>query len=156
DGSAFGVCLIREGREVGEPAVPCGVGTLATLGAWDMEQLGVLNVVAHGGQRFRIGERRVQADGLARASVEMLPVETDSGIPADCDRCVKVLERVIADHADLFERPHRLDSSAWVAGRLAEVLPFPLGLKQALLELDDGAARLARINALLADARAAP
>ena len=28
-GSPFGVCLIREGKEVGEPAVPADVGTLA-------------------------------------------------------------------------------------------------------------------------------
>ena len=156
DGSAFGICLIREGREVGAPALPCEVGTLATIGTWDMEQLGVLNIVATGSGRFRILERRVQPDGLARASVEILPAEADSKVPADCARCVKLLERVIADHRDLFETPHRLDSSAWVASRLAEVLPLPLGLKQELLETDEGAARLARINALLAGAPAAP
>src|SRR5439155_12683725 len=35
DGSPFGVCLIREGREVGAPAIPADVGTLARIGAWD-------------------------------------------------------------------------------------------------------------------------
>jgi Lon protease-like protein len=156
DGSAFGVCLIREGRDVGAPALPHEVGTIATIGNWDMAQLGVLNIVALGGARFRILERRVQADGLARASVAPLAGEADAAIPAGSTRCVKILERIIADHAELFEPPHRLDSSAWVGARLAELLPLPLGLKQELLEMDDAAARLARINALLAAPPAAP
>ena len=42
DGSPFGVCLIREGAEVGAPAVPAEVGTLARITHWDMPQLGVL------------------------------------------------------------------------------------------------------------------
>ena len=156
DGSAFGVCLIREGRDVGAPALPHEVGTLATIGHWDMAQLGVLNIVARGGARFRILERRVQADGLARASIAPLADASDAAIPAESVRCVKILERIIADHGELFELPHHLDSSAWVGARLAELLPLPLGLKQELLEMDDGAARLAKINALLAAPPAAP
>ena len=46
-------------------------------------------------------------------------------------------------------RPHRLDSCAWVSARLAELLPLPLEAKQALLEMDDGKARLRRLNALV-------
>src|SRR6185503_19497144 len=37
----FGVCLIREGREVGTPAIPADIGTLARIAAWDMPQLGL-------------------------------------------------------------------------------------------------------------------
>ena len=48
DGVPFGVCLIVEGREVGEPAVPAPVGTLARIGEWDMPQLGLLHIVAKG------------------------------------------------------------------------------------------------------------
>ncbi|HEX6690478.1 MAG TPA: LON peptidase substrate-binding domain-containing protein, partial [Burkholderiales bacterium] len=65
DGSPFGVCLIVEGREVGDPAVPAEVGTLARISHWDMPQLGVLEVVALGSQRFRIKSRRVEPSGLA-------------------------------------------------------------------------------------------
>jgi 1-deoxy-D-xylulose 5-phosphate reductoisomerase len=38
EGSGFGVCLIREGGEVGAPAVPEDVGCLARIAAWDMGQ----------------------------------------------------------------------------------------------------------------------
>jgi uncharacterized protein len=149
DGARFGVCLIREGREVGAPAIPAEVGTLARIGAWDMAQLGLLEITALGEQRFRILERRVQADGLAWGSIEVLPQEEDAPIPQSCAGCVKLLERVIAQQAGLLEPPHRLDSASWVSARLAEVLPLPLPAKQELLELSDARERIERLNALL-------
>ncbi len=149
DGSPFGVCLILEGREVGEPATPASVGTLARIGAWDMPQLGMLHVTALGERRLRILERRVQADGLALASVQLLAEEADAPIPEDCATCVRLLERVIEQQGALFEPPHRLDSCSWVGSRLAELLPLPLPAKQELLELDDARARLLRLNALI-------
>lgn len=149
DGGPFGVCLIREGREVGAPALPAEVGTLARIGAWDMPQLGVLQVTALGERRFRILERRVQRDGLVRASIEVLPHEEDAPVPQTCIACVKLLERVVEQQAALFEPPHRLDSASWVSARLAELLPLPLPAKQELLELTDARARLERLNALL-------
>ena len=81
DGSPFGVCLIREGGEVGAPATPAGVGTLAKIASWDMPQLGVLHVSARGERRFRILERRVQADGLSVGKVELIAEDADSAVP---------------------------------------------------------------------------
>ena len=107
DGSPFGVCLIREGREVGAPAIPAAVGTLARIGAWDMPQLGVLHITALGEQRFRILERRVEPNGLARGSIQMMDEEIDVAIPASCSGCVKLLEQVIQQQSGLFEPPHR-------------------------------------------------
>ena len=149
DATPFGVCLIREGGEVGAPAIPASVGTLARISAWDMPQLGVLQVSVLGGQRFRILERRVQRDGLARADIEVLAEDEDGKIPPACAACVKLLARVLERQPALFEPPHRLDSAAWVGARLAEVLPLPLALKQELLELSDAATRIERLNALL-------
>jgi uncharacterized protein len=148
DNAPFGVCLIQQGKEVGEAALPVATGCLARLAEWDMPQLGVLQVVARGESRFRILERRVQADGLARATVEMLPDEVDDPVSGD-HRLVKLLERVIEQHSELFERPYRLRSSAWVSARLAELLPLPLEAKQALLETNDGRERLAKLDALV-------
>jgi Lon protease-like protein len=149
DNTPFGVCLIREGKEVGAPATPVDVGCLARIGTWDMPQLGVLHVTALGQQRFRIVERRVQRDGLSVGSIELMPQDTDAPIPEGCTGCVKLLERVIEQQGGLFEPPHRLDSSSWVSSRLAEILPLPLPAKQELLELADACARIERLNALL-------
>lgn len=149
DGSPFGVCLIREGKEVGAPALPAAVGCLARIAEWDMPQLGVLQVIARAERRFRILERRVQPDGLARASVELLAEEADGVPPEKLSRCVRLLERLIEQHPGLIEQPHRLDSCSWVASRLAELLPMSLETKQALLELDDAEVRLERVHALV-------
>ena len=157
DGSPFGVCAIREGQEVGAPAVPADVGCTARIAQWDMAQLGVLEVIAQGEQRFRILERRVERNGLQLAKVELLAAEEDASVPESCAACVRLLERVIEQHGALLPSPHKLDSAAWVSARLAELLPLPLAAKQELLELDDAAARLERVNSLLrASARATP
>jgi hypothetical protein len=152
DGAPFGVCLIREGSEVlagGAPAVPAAVGCLARIAEWDMPQLGLLEIVARGEQRFRVLEHRAQRDGLLRADVELLAAEADAAIAPGCERCARLLERLIEQQPSLFESPAHLDSSAWVSARLAEILPLPLLEKQALLELADATERLARLNALL-------
>lgn len=161
DGAPFGVCAIREGSEVnsavGAPAVPAEVGCTARIAQWDMAQLGVLEIIAQGESRFRILERRVEKNGLQMALVEILPVEKDAPVPDSCSACVRLLERVIDQHAGLLPSPHKLDSAAWVSARLAELLPLPLPAKQELLEFDDASARLERVNSLLrASARAEP
>jgi hypothetical protein len=69
DGSPFGVCLIRDGAEVGAPAVPSEVGTLARIATWDMPQLGLLQVTA---RRAALHPQPPRAAGPARASVELL------------------------------------------------------------------------------------
>jgi hypothetical protein len=152
----FGVCAIREGSEVGAPAVAADIGCLARIAHWEMPQLGLFDIIALGEARFRILERRVEANGLQRASVEALEPELDVPVPQDCASAVRLLERVIEEHPQVLASPHRLDSSAWVSARLAELLPLPLQAKQELLEMSDAGARLARLNALLrAGAKAA-
>ncbi len=150
EGAPFGVCLIREGAEVGAPATPEPVGCLARIVKWDMQQFGVLQVVAQGAERFRILERRLQGDGLARASVELLPEEAEAPVPARLAVCRQLLERIAAEHGEqIFAKPFRFDSSAWVGARLAEILPLSGPVKQQLLELD-GTARLEALRRLIA------
>ena len=154
DGSPFGVCAIREGSEVGAPAVPYDVGTLAKIADWDMAQLGLLEVVALAGERFRIVERRVERNGLQVARVTPLDAEKDSSVAESSAACVRLLERVIEQHPGMLPEPHRLDSASWVGGRLAELLPLPLAERQALLELDDAAGRLAQLAQKIRGSRA--
>ncbi len=149
DGAPFGVCLIRDGKEVGSPATPVDVGCVARIAVWDMPQLGVLHISALGEQRFRLLGRRVQADGLALGSIELLREDRDAPVPENCSGCVKLLERVMEQQPGLFEPPHRFESASWVSSRLTEILPLPLPAKQELLELDDARVRIERLNALL-------
>src|SRR4051812_11698716 len=72
DGKPFGVCSILSGAEVGTPAEFASIGTLAMIDTWDMEQLGILNIVCRGGQRFVVVGREVLKSGLAQAEVRLL------------------------------------------------------------------------------------
>lgn len=148
DDRPFGVCLIKEGREVGTAAVPEAVGCLASIAHWDMPQLGVFHITARGGQRFRIRERRVAPNHLISAAVELIPA--DAPAPEVDTLCREVLQAVIEKvGAGRFPAPLRLDDAAWVGYRLAEVLPLDASVKQALLELTDARARLARLRKIL-------
>lgn len=153
DATAFGVCLIRHGAEVGAPATPVEVGCSARILHWDMQQLGVLKIVAQGERRFRLKASSVREDGLVVGEVEFFAAETDAPVPEGFGRCRALLERIVAEHGErLFARPFRLDSSAWVSARLAEVLPLPASTRQGLLEIDDGLQRLEILERLLHEA----
>jgi len=148
DNRPFGVCLIREGREVGAAAVPEPVGCLAAIEQWEMPQLGVFHLVARGGERFRIREMHVAPNHLISAQVEEIPPEPDRG--AVDPFCREVLAAIIEKvGAERFPVPLGLDDAAWVGYRLAEVLPLDMAVKQELLEAPDAGARLKRLRALL-------
>jgi len=150
DGAPFGVCLIREGGEVGAPALPEAVGCTARIIEWDMPQLGLLQVVARGERRLRILARRVQSDGLALARVELLGDEQDTTLDPQTDLCARVLRKIVgAAPADLGETPPRYDCGAWVSARLAELLPLSPASKQRLLEMDDARDRIEILRRLI-------
>jgi Lon protease-like protein len=152
DGTPFGVCLIREGSEVGTPATHEELGCLARITQWDMQQLGLLQLVAQGGERFRVRAKRIRPDGLILADIDLLAEEEDEPLPEKYRPCRQLLERIVAEHGErLFARPFQLDSSAWVAARLAEVLPLPAAARQKLLELDGSLQRLEIIQRLLVE-----
>ena len=156
DGTPFGVCLIREGREVGAPATHEPIGCLARIVQWDMQQLGLLQIVAQGGERFRVAAERVREDGLILGDIELLPELPDAPIEERHGACVRLLERIAAEHGErLFAQPFRMDSSAWVGARLAEVLPLPAAMRQQLMALDDPLQRLDILQRLLAQSAAA-
>ncbi len=72
DSTPFGVCHIREGQEVGLPAVPEQIGCTALIAEWEMPHLGVFQLRTRGLQPFRILRQATQSDGLIRAEIELL------------------------------------------------------------------------------------
>ncbi|MCE9641533.1 MAG: LON peptidase substrate-binding domain-containing protein [Betaproteobacteria bacterium] len=144
----FGVCLIKEGRETGTPAVPQDIGCLARIAHWDMPQLGVFHLQVEGLQRFRILSSTVEKNGLISAAIERL--ENDSEVAPQETLCSEVLKAIIEKiGADHFPSPHRFDDAAWIGYRLSEVLPISLDLKQQLLRMTDPQARLSELGKIL-------
>jgi len=152
EGLSFGICLIREGSEVGAPAVPEQVGTLAKIVDWDMEQLGVLKVRVEGGERFRLNSTEVQPNGLIIGEVERFTESPDTS--GDLEACAAFLKKVVAAvGAGQFAEPLRFDEVSWVGFRLTEILPLRPDVKQRLLELTDGPGRLKVLYRFLEEQR---
>ena len=150
DSSEFGVCLIKEGPEVGGTAVPEGVGCIATIADCDMEELGILKVRALGGERFRILSSEVNRQGLILAEVELLEAEADAPDAQGLAECADFLRKVIAGIGpERFAQPLAYDNASWVSFRLAEILPLRMDVKQKLLELTDPTLRLAVLHRFL-------
>jgi hypothetical protein len=143
DGSGFGVVLIREGAEAGGPALTFDVGTSARIVDFSRQDDGLLGIRAQGERRFRIVERRRARDGLNVADVEWLPEDPAVPLPAEFADLAPALEAVLDQVGEPYASlERRLDDAAWVAGRLAEIVPIPPGHKQHCLELDDPVERL--------------
>jgi len=151
DQAPFGVCLIREGAEVGNPAVPAAVGCTATIEQWELPHPNLFHIAARGGEPFRVVSTRVDALGLILCEAEALPSEPALQPPDALCREVlaTAIEKIGAEH---FPTPVALDDGHWVSYRLAEVLPLGTALQQRLLETRSASERLALLRALLVEA----
>ena len=150
DGSPFGVCLIREGREVGAPAVPAPVGCLARIADCDMEELGILKVRAEGLERFRIVSSEVSRQGLIVGAIERLAAEAEAPDAPGLAACSEFLRKVIPGIGEQrFAAPLAYDDASWVGFRLAEILPLRNDVRQKLLELTDASMRLGVLHQFL-------
>ena len=151
----FGVCLIRTGKEVGEPAEPHRTGTLARIADWGKDDRGILTIEAVGATRFRLVETRIAPDRLLLGTYE--PVEEErAAIPAEYRPLARLARTLIGRletryrHVPAPPPEDSPDAAAWTGFRLAELLPIPMPHRQHLLKLDDPVARLRRIDRVVA------
>ena len=150
ESGSFGICLIAAGEEVArpgeKPAEPHAVGTLAHIADWDMQQLGVLDIVAQGGDRVRLRRHWVEPSGLLRGEVDLIESPPVLPVPGSYARLVPLLRAIIddlgANAASAPAMPHRFFDAGWLGMRYAELLPIPLVARQKLLELEDSIDRL--------------
>ncbi len=149
-GTPFGVCLIKEGVEVGSPAIPHSVGCLAEIRDWDMQQLGVLHIKTVGTRRFRIETMKAKSDGLIQAAAR--PIDDDARVVVRPEfvACGAILQSILPKlPAGMIAEPYYFSDAGWLSNRLAEVLPIPPVAKQRLMELEDADMRLEIIQRFL-------
>lgn len=145
----FGVVLIREGTEVGEPATPEAVGTTARI--LENEQLpdGRMHILTRGDQRFEIIEI-TQSTPYMEARVRLLPEdvgattpETVAEIQGHFAMCLRDLERLgHASASDVLEENEPIALSYSIASKLSASIKLPALMRQHWLTRDDAAARL--------------
>jgi Lon protease-like protein len=149
----FGVVLIRQGAEVG-PAVTYDVGTLARITDWYTLSDGLLGITALGEERLRIRSSRREADGLVIGDVTMLGPERATGLEPRHTAAIAALQSLSElANEPIPEGEWRPEDAAWVAARLAELLPSSAAEKQSWLELADPIERLDAIMPALAALR---
>lgn len=150
-GTGFGVCLILDGFEVGDPALPAAVGTVATITDFHTTEEGLLGIVARGGARFRVERTRVRADGLLRGEVQLWPDEPPLEVPPEFGLLQTILERLVETLGPHWRDAPRsaYDDASWLGFRMAELLPLTNSERQRLLELDDPVQRLAELRDIL-------
>ncbi len=154
-GCDFGVCLINEGQEVGEPAVPYTIGTKARIIDWGSDHDGLLSITVMGTERFRVIENTLQDNKLITAHTQIIESEIErdfclaNGSEQEIEtwkELTNVLEIYMESVKDEKTLYHEIkDDPPWVSYRLAELLTIPLPAKQELLELSV-AERITRIT----------
>jgi Lon protease-like protein len=150
-GTGFGACLILDGHEVGAPATPAAIGTVARITDFHRDENGLLGIVAEGGPRFRVARTRVRSDGMLRGDVEVWPAEPEQQVPVEFALLQSILERLIETMAPQWRHAPRsaYDDASWLGFRLAELLPLDVAEQQRMLELTDPVQRLAELRDIL-------
>ena len=144
----FGVCLILQGREAGEPAVPAAVGTVARITDFYTLPDGLLGISAEGGERFHVTTTRVRDNGLVHGEVRFWPDEPCVEVPPEHGLLATILERLLDQVGGAVAKVDRarFDDASWVGFRLAEMLPLAQPEKQHLLQMTDPLQRLAQLQ----------
>ena len=143
--TGFGVCLIMRGREVGAPSIPAAIGTVARIVDFSLLPDGLLGIVARGERRFKIAHTRARDSGLLIAQVSSLPPDDNGHVPAQVGVLATILRRLAEQVGGELGAAENacFDQAAWVAWRLAELLPLELEERQQLLQVDAAVERLA-------------
>jgi Lon protease-like protein len=145
DSEPFGVVLIREGVEVGGPAVPHEVGTTARIRSASLGIDGMLHIEAVGERRFRVLELHDDRAYLW-ADVEY-PIDAATDVPLavveEAREGLLRMQRLRATAAGEFERaPAVPEDPGAVADAVASLVTAPTEEMQRVLETFDPHARL--------------
>ena len=149
--SLFGVCLIKEGVEVGGPAEPFAIGTVARIAEIERMPDGRMNLMTFGTDRFRLLEIK-QREPYLIGQVEIMPAvleEIDTTLVSDvADRLLAYLGNIrrvkrLPDRNDLLADVDRL---SYLVGATLNLSPHD---RQQLLETDSTEARIRHVRTLL-------
>ena len=153
----FGVVLIRNGREVGDPAEPERVGCTARMVRVDRIPDGQMHIMTIGERRFRlVGEARVMPEGYLAGDVELLgepqSAAVESALVASVTQEFTRYQKAIlglTGRADPVSAPELPADPVRLSYRIAATLFVDPRERQRLLETDDVASRLQQELALL-------
>ena len=98
DNAPFGIITLDQGAEVqvaGKQIEFADIGTLATIIHFEAVQPSLFMVRCQGGQRFKIHQKELQANGLWRAEVELIAPDEVVPIPPELLPTADALTKII-------------------------------------------------------------
>jgi len=123
----FGICMIREGKEVGAPAIPFKIGTSVVIKEFTNTADNLFYIVVHGEKRFLI-EHFIQEQPHIIVEIEWIDYEIPS-FPGD----YTILRNITIDILkDKYKIPEDNNELFGFLGKLITMLPAD---KQNILEL---------------------
>lgn len=152
--TGFAVVLVSGSDEASAATSFAATGTEARIVDFDRLEDGLLGISCIGRERVRVVEAWREADGLNRGRV--LDIQADPVVPVPPDQVwlTEVVMQVLPAAGDTYRHVERRDDAAWIANRLAELLPLTLADRQTLLELADPLERLAVLEPAVTRSRA--
>jgi hypothetical protein len=126
---SFGICLIREGKEVGAPAIPFKIGTSVVIREFFKVSDSLFCIVVQGERRFRI-KRIMHEQPHITLEVEWLDVEVP-GFSGDYSILRNIINDVANDKCKIPEDNNEL------FGLLGELIASYPREKQKILELSN-------------------
>ena len=155
----FGVLLIREGSEVGEPAAPHTVGTTARISQVQRLEEGRMNILTRGERRFELVET-VQTvphlAGLVRFIEDEVGTVSTTTVAGVREQFIQ-LQRHLTAMAGGWDREVSVpDDPSELARRsavsLAVSLPLPPDVRQSLLETRTAGEQLEKLLTMMRQA----
>jgi Lon protease-like protein len=150
----FGIVLIKEGQEVGGPAMPHEVGTTARIVEVERQADQELHIDVVGEERFIIHTVSRERPYLV-GDVEPFPLEQGEGaqiaplFELESMLLLAYLELLSEAHSVEIQLQHAPESAETLAYLVAALLRVPLSVKQELLSIIDLPTLLGRETALL-------
>jgi Lon protease-like protein len=141
--SGFAVVLLGEGEEADDATSFAATGTEARIVDFDRLEGGLLGISCVGRERVHVVEAWREPDGLNRGRVLDIAADPVVPVPPEQAWLAEVVLQVLPDAVETYRHVEKRGDAAWVANRLAELLPLSLTDRQALLELADPLERLA-------------
>ena len=152
--TGFAVVLVSEGEEASIATSFAATGTEARIVDFDRLEDGLLGISCLGRERVRVVEAWREPDGLNRGRVLDIAADPVVAVPPEQAWLADVVKQVLPEAGDTYRHVERRDDAAWIANRLAELLPLALADKQSLLELSDPLERLSVLEPAVNKTRA--
>lgn len=154
DETGFGIIALKSGNEVVQEADNNAIelhsiGTLANVTKCEEVSPGILGIWTRGISKFRLETHWTEEDGLEVGQVRFLSSEPIVPIDPDLDRLAVDTFLQLSGTSEKESAATKDLSQNVVSNRLAHYMPFPLDVKQRILEFDDPRERLDLIMSIL-------